>query len=79
MFHLLGSLGEFYSDNLSKETHKGKYERARQGYHNGWVPWGYKSEEVENRMLSTALAPAASACSTMRPMASSRESCSSSV
>jgi DNA invertase Pin-like site-specific DNA recombinase len=53
MFHLLGSLGEFYSDNLSKETHKGKYERARQGYHNGWVPWGYKSEEVENRRLAT--------------------------
>ena len=53
MFHLLGSLGEFYSDNLSKETHKGKYERARQGYHNGWVPWGYKSEEMENRRLAT--------------------------
>jgi site-specific DNA recombinase len=52
MFHLLGSLGEFYSDNLSKETHKGKYERAKQGYHNGWVPWAYKSEEVENRMLA---------------------------
>jgi len=53
MFHLLGSLGEFYSDNLSKETHKGKYERAKQGYHNGWVPWGYKSEPVDNRMLAT--------------------------
>lgn len=52
MFHLLGSLGEFYSDNLSKETHKGKYERAKQGYHNGWVPWGYKSEQVNNRKLA---------------------------
>jgi len=52
MFHVLGSLGEFYSDNLSKETHKGKYERAKQGYHNGWVPWGYKSEAVENRKLA---------------------------
>ena len=51
MFHLLGSLGEFYSDNLSKETHKGKYERASQGYHNGWVPWGFKSEKVgEHKM-----------------------------
>ena len=53
MFHLLGSLGEFYSDNLSKETHKGKYERAKQGYHNGWATWAYKSEEVGHRMLAT--------------------------
>jgi DNA invertase Pin-like site-specific DNA recombinase len=52
MFHLLGSLGEFYSDNLSKETHKGKYERAKQGYHNGWVPWGYISEKVGEHMLA---------------------------
>ena len=52
MFHLLSSLGEFYSDNLSKETHKGKYERVRQGYHNGWVPWGYKSEKVGEHMLA---------------------------
>jgi site-specific DNA recombinase len=49
MFHLLGSLGEFYSDNLSKETHKGKYERAMQGFHNGWVPWGYVSELADGR------------------------------
>jgi DNA invertase Pin-like site-specific DNA recombinase len=52
MFHLLGSLGEFYSDNLSKETHKGKYERAKQGYHNGWVPWGYNSELVGDRKMA---------------------------
>jgi site-specific DNA recombinase len=52
MFHLLGSLGEFYSDNLSKETHKGKYERAMQGYHNGWVPWGYVSEKVGDRKMA---------------------------
>lgn len=51
MFHLLGSLGEFYSDNLSKETHKGKYERIMQGYHNGWVPWGYQSEKVGNHKM----------------------------
>lgn len=51
-FHLLGSLGEFYSDNLSKETHKGKYERAMQGYHNGWVPWGYTSEQVGDHKMA---------------------------
>ncbi len=52
MFHLLGSLGEFYSDNLSKETHKGKYERTMQGFHNGWVSWGYVSQFVDNRMMA---------------------------
>jgi site-specific DNA recombinase len=46
MFVLLGSLGEFYSDNLSQETHKGKHERAMQGYHNNQVPWGYISERI---------------------------------
>lgn len=49
MFMLLGSLSEFYSDNLSQETGKGKHERARQGYHNNQVPWGYKSELVGTR------------------------------
>jgi site-specific DNA recombinase len=44
LFHLVSSLGEFYSDNLSKETNKGKYESSLQGYHNGHVPWGYVSE-----------------------------------
>lgn len=52
MFHLLGSLGEFYSDNLSKETHKGKHERAMQGYHNGWVSWGYVSEFRDGRKMA---------------------------
>jgi hypothetical protein len=44
LFHLVSSLGEFYSANLSKETNKGKLERSLQGYHNGTVPWGYTSE-----------------------------------
>jgi site-specific DNA recombinase len=52
MFHLLGSLGEFYSDNLSKETEKGKRERVAQGYHNGQVPWGYISEQVGDRRMA---------------------------
>lgn len=46
LFAMLGSLGEFFSDNLSQETGKGKLERATQGYHNNQVPWGYKSELV---------------------------------
>ena len=46
LFHMLSSLGEFYSDNLSQETRKGKRERALQGLHNGWVPFGYRSEVI---------------------------------
>ncbi len=43
LFHLVSSLGEFYSDNLSKETNKGKLERSLHGLHNGAVPGGYNS------------------------------------
>lgn len=51
LFHLVSSLGEFYSDNLSKETNKGKLERSTQGYHNGAVPWGYVSQRQGNRKV----------------------------
>jgi site-specific DNA recombinase len=51
LFHLVSSLGEFYSDNLSKETNKGKLERSLQGYHNATVPWGYVSERIDKRKL----------------------------
>ncbi len=51
LFHLVSSLGEFYSDNLSKETNKGKLERSLQGFHNGAVPWGYISALQGNRKL----------------------------
>jgi len=49
LFNFLASLGEFYSDNLSAETHKGKYERARQGLHNGWAPIGYRSAKANGK------------------------------
>jgi DNA invertase Pin-like site-specific DNA recombinase len=51
LFHLISSLGEFYSDNVSKETNKGKLERSLQGYHNGAVPWGYTSRLVGIRKV----------------------------
>ena len=51
LFHLVSSLGEFYSDNLSKETNKGKLERSTQGFHNGAVPWGYISQLQGNRKV----------------------------
>jgi hypothetical protein len=47
----VSSLGEFYSDNLSKETNKGKLERSLQGFHNGAVPWGYISTLQGNRKV----------------------------
>jgi site-specific DNA recombinase len=36
----MGSLAQFYSDNLSLETKKGKAERKRQGLYNGFLPFG---------------------------------------
>jgi site-specific DNA recombinase len=51
LFHLVSSLGEFYSDNISKETNKGKLEGSLQGYHNGTVPWGYVSERIDKRKV----------------------------
>ena len=51
LFHMISSLGEFYSDSLSKETNKGKLERSLQGYHNGAVPWGYTSQLVGIRKV----------------------------
>ncbi|MFZ6027784.1 MAG: recombinase family protein [Chloroflexota bacterium] len=45
LFQLISSMGEFFSNNLSKETMKGKFESAQRGYHNGSPPWGYLSEQ----------------------------------
>ncbi len=39
-FHMLGVLAQFYSDNLSQETRKGKAERKAQGLYNGLLPFG---------------------------------------
>ena len=36
----MGSLAQFYSDNLSNETKKGKRERKAQGLYNGVLPFG---------------------------------------
>lgn len=40
---MLGGLAQWFSDNLSTETHKGKVERRQQGLHNGLLPFGYVS------------------------------------
>jgi site-specific DNA recombinase len=47
-FNLTGMMAEHYSDNLSQETKKGKYQLTLQGYHNGMFPWGYEKAIDEN-------------------------------
>jgi DNA invertase Pin-like site-specific DNA recombinase len=41
MLTVLGMLAEIYIDNLRQETRKGKHQRAREGFLNGLVPFGY--------------------------------------
>jgi DNA invertase Pin-like site-specific DNA recombinase/DNA-binding CsgD family transcriptional regulator len=40
MLTMLVGLNQFYSDNLSLETKKGKHERKAQGLYNGLLPFG---------------------------------------
>ena len=40
MLSLLAAFAQYYSDNLSFETKKGKEGRKREGLHNGHIPWG---------------------------------------
>jgi site-specific DNA recombinase len=40
----LGAFAQFYSDNLSTETKKGKAERKAQGLYNGLLPFGVKKD-----------------------------------
>jgi len=40
MLSMLASFAQYYSDNLSWETKKGKAERKRQGMYNGLLPFG---------------------------------------
>ena len=46
-------LGEWYVRNLSVESKKGHVERARQGYHNGSIPFGYKPGENGEMVIDT--------------------------
>lgn len=44
MLTMLVGLSQFYSDNLSAETKKGKAERKRQGFWNGLLPFGVATD-----------------------------------
>lgn len=41
----LGAFAQYYSDNLSHETKKGKTERKRQGLYNGLLPFGVTKDD----------------------------------
>ncbi len=42
---MMATLAQYYSDNLSQETRKGKQERKRQGLYNGHIPFGMTKGE----------------------------------
>ncbi len=42
-FHMMAVFAQWYLENLSAETSKGKKERIKQGLHNGLLPFGYKN------------------------------------
>src|SRR5581483_11531470 len=43
MLMMLAVFAEIYIDNLSSETTKGREQRARKGFYNGIVPYGYRA------------------------------------
>jgi len=51
---VLASLAQYYSDNLSCETKKGKAERKRQGLYNGLLPFGVTANAVGVPVLNMA-------------------------
>ncbi len=44
-FHMLAVFAQWYLDNLSEETKKGKKQRALKGQYNGRLPFGYRPTE----------------------------------
>ena len=51
MLTMLVGLNQFYSDNLSEETKKGKRERKRQGIYNGILPFGVTKDATSLPVL----------------------------
>lgn len=49
----LGSVNQFYSENLALEVKKGKGERKSQGLHNGLLPFGVTKGENRTLILDT--------------------------
>ncbi len=47
MLMMLAVFAEIYIDNLSRETSKGREERAHKGFANGHVPFGYRAVKLQ--------------------------------
>lgn len=47
--HILGSVAQWFSDNLSQEVKKGKDERRRQGLYHGKLPFGIRKNPLDDR------------------------------
>ena len=54
---MLGAMAQFYSDNLSQETRKGKRERKAQGLYNGLLPFGAKKRNRKSKKSLPVPAP----------------------
>ncbi len=52
--HMMAAIAQWYLDNLSAETQKGKRTRAEVGYWNGDLPFGYISDEDGNILVHQA-------------------------
>ena len=42
-FNVMAAVAQYYSDNLRSEVLKGLDERARQGWHTGYAPFGFRN------------------------------------
>jgi len=49
MLAICSAFAQWYLDNLSDETKKGKRARAEKGMWNGMVPWGYSVAYIKNQ------------------------------
>jgi site-specific DNA recombinase len=49
---ILELLGEYYVKNLAQESKKGHVQRAKEGFHNGSVPYGYKIDHTHPALMS---------------------------
>ncbi len=48
-FNVMAAVAQYYSDNLRSEVLKGLDERARQGWHTGYAPFGYRNTNSDRK------------------------------
>jgi site-specific DNA recombinase len=66
---LLSAFAEWYLDNLGNEITKGKKERARQGYWNGALSWGYTTpKKLREKLVKLGEAYKAASIARSKPI-----------